>query len=486
MLFSSRFDPPMQGSDRDGSQGPADGQPSGERNGLAVLLVEDELVLAKNLRKSLESEGYSVDWVDTGEAGLAAVQAARPDLVILDNRLPGMSGLETLKAMREVDPSLLVIMMTAFATLDDAVSAMRLGAADFVRKPIALAELELAIHRAFEKDRLQQELRYYRARRGGAEADGMIGRSDVMQQVRRTIARLHGLPKSAGGGPTVLITGETGTGKGLLARTLHQGGVRSDGPLIDVNCTAIPESLLEAELFGYEKGAFTDAKTAKPGLIEAAEGGTLFLDEIGHVSQSVQAKLLKAIEEKTVRRLGSVRDRVCDIWVVAATNRNLNEAVQRNEFREDLYHRLSVLEIKVPPLRERGDDISDLARFFLAKHAARYGVPAPALSAAACEAMRAYRWPGNVRELANVMERAVLLCQESELSPDNLALPQPIHDAMAFQVTIPPAGLVWTEVERSLIEQALARTTGNQVRAAKLLGMSRDALRYRMEKYGLL
>ena len=476
----------MQYNDRGDTRVPATDRSPAERTGLAVLLVEDEPVLAKNLRKSLQSEGYSVDWVDTGEAGIDAVQNARPDLVILDNRLPGMNGLETLKAMRELDPSLLVIMMTAFATLDDAVSAMRLGAADFVRKPIALAELELAIHRALERDRLQQELRYYRGRHGGAEANGMIGRSDVMQQERRTIARLHSLPKAAGGGPTVLITGETGTGKGLLARTLHEGGVRSEGPFIDVNCTAIPESLLEAELFGYEKGAFTDARTAKPGLIEAAEGGILFLDEIGHVSQSVQAKLLKAIEDKTVRRLGSVRDRVCDVWVIAATNRNLAEAAQRNEFRSDLYHRLSVLEMTVPPLRERGDDIVELARFFLTKHAARYGVPAPELSASACDVLRAYRWPGNVRELANVMERAVLLCQESELAPDDLALPQPTHDAAAFHVTIPPAGLVWTDVERSLIEQALARTAGNQVRAAKLLGMSRDALRYRMEKYGLL
>ncbi len=296
---------------------------------MQILLVEDEIVLARNVQRALESEGHTVEWLESGEAALGWLRNARPDLVLLDNRLPGMSGLETLQQLRAIDPTIIVIMMTAFATLEDAVSAMRLGAADFVRKPVGLAELELAIERVIEKDRLQQELRFYRHQRGGRDARGVLGHSPAVQEVRRTIERLSTLPRSGAGGPTVLFTGETGTGKGLLARTLHAAGARSEGPFIDLNCTAIPESLLESELFGYEKGAFTDARTAKPGLVEAAEGGTLFLDEIGHVGGSVQAKLLKVIEEKTVRRLGSLRDRMADVWVVAATNRDLGEAVAR-------------------------------------------------------------------------------------------------------------------------------------------------------------
>jgi two-component system response regulator AtoC len=453
---------------------------------LHVLLVEDEPVLAKNLRRSLERAGHTVEWAERGEAAVAQAQTVRPDVVLLDNRLPGMSGLETLKALRAHDPSLLVVLMTAFATLEDAVTAMRLGAADFVRKPIGLAELELAIERAVHNDRLQREVRYYRDHpRDGRGGTALIGRSPAIEQVRHTVERLRGVLRARGAGPTILITGETGTGKGLLARLLHASSARAAEPFIEVNCTAIPETLLEAELFGYEKGAFTDARAAKPGLVEAAEGGTLFLDEIGHVSGAVQAKLLKVIEERTVRRLGSVRDRPSDVWMLAATNRHLEEAVRRGEFRADLYHRLRVVEIAVPPLRGRDDDVLELAGHFLAAHAARYGVPRPCLGEAARAALRAYHWPGNVRELANVMERAVLLGEGGTLEPKDLAL-LPARGAPAeFRVQFPPGGIVWADLEKSLIEQALAQEGGNQVRAAKLLGLSRDALRYRMEKYGV-
>lgn len=454
-------------------------------SGLQILIVEDEPVLARNLTRSLERVGHGAVAVDSGEAALAYVQDVRPDLILLDNRLPGAGGLETLKALRTHDPSLLVIMMTAFATLEDAVTAMRMGAADFVRKPIGIAELELAIDRAVQRERLQQELRYHRDKHDARGHGALLGSSEAMEGVRHTLERLRGIQRARGGGPTILITGETGTGKGLLARTLHANGLRSGGPFIEVNCTAIPETLLEAELFGYEKGAFTDAKAAKPGLVEAAEGGTLFLDEIGHVSGAIQAKLLKVMEERTIRRLGSVRDRPTDVWILAATNRDLEQAVRRGEFREDLYHRLRVLEMTMPPLRERRDDIFELAEHFLALHAAQYGVEAPRLSAAARAALGAYRWPGNVRELANVLERAVLLAERGILEPNDLALLPSQQTTAEFHVTFPPGGIVWADLERSLIEQALAQAGGNQVRAAKLLGLSRDALRYRMEKYGI-
>ncbi len=453
--------------------------------GLHILIVEDEPVLARNLRRSLERIGHTVAVVDSGEAGVTYVQDTRPDLILLDNRLPGRCGLETLQALRGHDSSLLVIMMTAFATVEDAVSAMRMGAADFVRKPVGLAELELAIDRAVQNDRLRQELRYHRGKGDGRSRAALIGSSEAMEQVRRTLDRLRSVQRTRGGGPTILVTGETGTGKGLVARMVHAGGARSAGPFIEINCTAIPETLLEAELFGYEKGAFTDARTAKPGLVEAAEGGTLFLDEIGHVGAAVQAKLLKIIEERSVRRLGSVRDRTIDVWILAATNRDLEGAVRRGEFREDLYHRLRVLEISVPPLRERDGDVLALAEHFLASHAAQYGVAAPQLSAAAREAVRAYRWPGNVRELANVMERAVLLADGGTLAPKDLAMLPPLEPAAEFRIAFPPGGIVWADLERSLIEQALTQAGGNQVRAAKLLGLSRDAFRYRMEKHGI-
>jgi len=485
MFYGSSLVSEESGSGSGATASAAGGQPSGRVRRLQILLVEDEIVLARNVQRGLEAEGHSVEWVDTGEGAVAHARNVRPDLVLLDNRLPGMTGLEVLRALREQDPTIIVVMITAFATLDDALTAMRLGAADFVRKPVGLAELELAIERVLEKDRLQQELRFYRHQRGGPDLASVIGRSAAMQDVLRKIERLRLLAGASGAGPTVLITGETGTGKGLLARTLHTSSARREGPLIDLNCTAIPETLLEAELFGYEKGAFTDARTAKPGLIEAAEGGTLFLDEIGHVGGAVQAKLLKAIEDKTVRRIGSVRDRHSDVWVIAATNRDLAEAVRRGEFREDLYHRLRVVEIHVPPLREREDDVLELADHFLAIHAARYGVPVPSLSDEARDALRAYRWPGNVRELANVLERAVLLSEQSVLQSKDLALLPARDTPTEFQVVFPPGGLVWTEVEKSLVEQALKQSGGNQVRAAKLLGMSRDALRYRMEKYGV-
>lgn len=284
---------------------------------------------------------------------------------------------------------------------------------------------------------------------------------------------------------SILITGETGTGKELIANLIHQASHRRSRPFVPVSCAIFAETLIESELFGHERGAFTDAHAAKPGLIEAAEGGTLFLDEIGHVSGAVQAKLLKVIEERTVRRLGSVRDRATDVWVLAATNRDLEGAVRKGEFREDLYHRLRVLEISVPPLRGRGDDVLELAEHFARVHASQYGVPVPRLGVAARAALQAYRWPGNIRELANIMERAVLLNDGGAIEPSDLAMLPPAPAATEFQVTFPPSGIVWADLEKSLIEQALAQAGGNQVRAAKLLGLSRDALRYRMEKHGI-
>ncbi len=469
----------------DREQGGGDDPPSSTR-GLHVMVVEDEPVLARNLARSLERMGHTVECTEDGESAIAHVQAQRPDLLLLDNRLPGISGLETLKQLRAHDPSLLVIMMTAFATLDDAVTAMRLGAADFVRKPIGLAELELAVERVVQNDRLRQELRYYRGQREGRGANGLIGGSEAMQHLRHTVERLRGVQRAKGGGPTILIVGETGTGKGLLARTLHQNGVRKGGPFIEVNCTAIPEALLESELFGYEKGAFTDAHAAKPGLIEAAEGGTLFLDEIGHVSGAATSQ---APQGDRGADGAPARERS------RSGDRRLGARGDEPRPREGGAERRVPRGSLPPPARPR-DRRAAAARACRrrararrafrphARGAVRRRDAAPEPGGARGPQTR-YRWPGNVRELANVMERAVLLNDGGAIEPKDLAMLPPEGPASELRVMFPPGGIVWADLEKSLIEQALTQAGGNQVRAAKLLGLSRDALRYRMEKYGL-
>jgi DNA-binding NtrC family response regulator len=369
---------------------------------------------------------------------------------------------------------------------------MRRGARDYVQKPLDLDEIRLKVERAVSGARAQREISYHRERQ--SVAGDVLGSSAAMERLRGLVARLA---RAAGGpgqpAPTVLLLGETGSGKGHVARALHATGGRRDGPFIEVNCTALPENLVEAELFGHERGAFTDAKSARAGLFEAADGGTVFLDEIGHISPALQSKFLKVIEEKTVRRLGSSASRAVDVQVIAATSRDLEAAVQLGEFREDLYQRLSVAVLRIPPLREREEDAVLLARIFLAAAARRYGMPTRALSPAAERALLAHRWPGNVRELANTMERTVLFSDADPVEPEDLGLAPTAGPAGAItagptgsvEITMPDDGLSLEAVERSLIVTALERAGGNQSQAARLLGISRDTLRYRMEKHGL-
>ncbi|HWP48301.1 MAG TPA: sigma-54 dependent transcriptional regulator [Candidatus Limnocylindrales bacterium] len=460
-----------------------------------ILVIEDEKMLAKSIQKFLSGYGYETLTAEDGELGLKLVREMRPDLVFLDMRLPKIEGMELLKKIKELDPSIYVIIITAYGSIESAVEAMKLGAYDYIRKPVDLDELKLLADRVQEMVKLQQELSYYRDR--ASKRFGLrdiIGQCEKMQLVLKRIRQIAELDIAKGGEAlTVLITGETGTGKELVARAIHYTSRRAQGPFIEVNCTAIPTNLLEVELFGYEKGAFTDAKTSKMGLFEAADQGTLFLDEIGDLDQSLQGKLLKAIEEKVVRRVGGLRDRQVDVRILAATNKDLDKALREGSFRRDLYYRLKVLTIDLPPLRERGEDILLLAQHFLRKFSARYNKSMKKLSERTLKVLTTYPWPGNVRELSHVLERAVLLVDSEEIQPEHLGLGSLSQvKNLTAQINLeepvinfPPGGIILDQLERQIILQALKHTNWNRVQAARLLGLTRDTLRYRMEKFGI-
>jgi DNA-binding NtrC family response regulator len=393
-------------------------------------------------------------------------------------------------------------MMTAYGTIEGAVEAVKLGAFDYLKKPVDLDELKLLTDRARESSRLKQELSYYRRRDTPEMRFAEIsGQSPAMQAVldrARQIASLDDVPP-------VLITGETGTGKGLLAHSIHAAGPRATKPFIEVNCTALPGTLMEAELFGHERGAFTDAKESKIGLFEAAEGGYLFLDEVGDIELSLQGKLLRAIEDRMVRRVGGIRDRKIDTRIFAATNRDLERDAQQGTFRKDLYFRLAVILLRLPPLRERGDDVLILAEQFLRQFGAKYGKDVREISPAARALLLSYPWPGNVRELSHVIERAVLWSRGATLEPDHLALTEPAPPGLPAGIAVaganksppdPNGGSASTTAgapvadglpqwEKAVIEQALREAGGNQTKAAQRLGITRDTLRYRLKKFGI-
>jgi DNA-binding NtrC family response regulator len=449
----------------------------------SVLVVEDELTLARQLERSLRGAGHEVRLVDCGADLPRALAEASPDLVLLDLRLPDASGLDLLKDIRSADAGLPVVMMTAYSSVEDAVEAMRSGATDYLSKPLDLEKLRRVVEQLLAREREARELAYHRAR-GQALPAQVVTQAPQLQELFEQVRRLAAAELPPGRRPAILLTGETGTGKGLVARAIHErlGG----GPFIEVNCTAMPAALVEAELFGHERGSFTDAKQARTGLFEAAEGGTLFLDEIGHVEMGLQAKFLKVIDERRIRRLGSSRDRDVNVHVIAATNRDLDQAVRDGSFREDLLHRLRVLSFELPPLRERPGDVLLLARHFCGELARQYRRQLE-LAPEAEGLLAAYPWPGNVRELRNVMERAVLLSAGDRLGPDafrglggtaagGAGAPRPF--------SLPAEGVDLAQLEQELLAQALERTGGNQSQAARLLGLSRHALRYRLGKPG--
>jgi two-component system, NtrC family, response regulator AtoC len=457
-----------------------------------LLIVEDETVLARTLTRAFTSRGWTVHHAAGAADARRATSTLPADVVLLDLRLPDGSGLDVLADIGASAPDVPVVMMTGHGSVAEAVEAMKRGARDFVQKPFELDEIRLKVERALGATRVRREIAYYRERE--RMAGTILGESTAVQTLRRMVERLAHVTAGPGGpAPTVLLLGETGTGKGHVARALHAAGGRRDGPFVEVNCTALPENLVEAELFGHEKGAFTDARTARAGLFETADGGTIFLDEIGHISQLLQSKFLKTIEEKTIRRLGATSVRPVDVQVVAATSRDLEAAVRLGEFREDLHQRLAVAVIRIPPLRERGRDVLLLAGHFLDEASRRYASGPRSFSPAAEAALLAHAWPGNVRELANVMERAVLFSDREELEPDDLGLagaPGAAGQVAAgpsgeVRVEFPDSGLSLEAVERALLVAALDKSGGNQSAAARLLGVSRDTLRYRMDKFGL-
>ncbi len=457
----------------------------------AILIIEDETVLAKNMRTYLERHEYEVECAETAEDGIARLERFAPDAVVLDFNLPGMDGLQALERIRAQCPSTPVIMVTGHGSVETAVEAMKAGALDFLTKPVPLAKLGMLLQRATSERRKDSALAYYRQRDGeGADLSTLRGESPGMQRLHALLRQLLRSEEQLrdGEAPAVLVRGETGTGKELVARALHFNGPRRDKPFVELNCAALPAQLLESELFGHERGAFTDARERKLGLVETAEGGTLFLDEIGDMEQPLQAKLLKLLEERTVRRLGSVREQRVDVRIVAATHRPLDQLVREGRFRADLYFRLRVVQLELPPLRERGDDVLLLARHFVAHHAARYGRPAPSFTPDAERALQAHAWPGNVRELRNLLEQAVLLARGHTIDAEDLGLRDELPLPAARSADTAPGALgsrTLPEMEREALAQALARAGWNVSRAARELGISRDTLRYRIDKHGL-
>jgi len=455
-----------------------------------IFLLDDDELIVSMLERALRGDGYNVCPESDPEGVLDKIRSFSPDVVLLDIKLPGRNGIDILGEIVAQGIPTQVVLLTSDDTAETAVKAMKVGAADYLTKPFNLDEVKIVVGNLIEKGNLQQEVEYLRKVSSEHTRREIIGKTDVVHKLKARCEKL-----AAASVPMVLITGESGTGKELVARYIHDRMHRNDSsgfaPFIGINCAALPEHLIESELFGHEKGAFTDAKAEKKGVFEMAYGGSILLDEIGEMRQSLQTKLLRVLEERKVRRIGGGQDILIDTTVFATTNRNLGEAVEKGEFRVDLYYRLNAFSIHMPPLRERKGDIPLLARYFLRDYSERYQKMAlKDISPEAEELLISYRWPGNIRELRNVIERIVVLENDELIRPEHL--PAEILYSKtrstgkgAIGLTIPDTGLSLEEVEKSLIIQALEKTGQNKTMAAKLLGMSYDSLRYQVKKFGL-
>jgi DNA-binding NtrC family response regulator len=446
-----------------------------------ILIIEDEAKMRRLLELNLGEDGFKTVSAPDAETGLRLLASEQVDLVLTDLKLPGMSGLELLQAVKQQNAALPVVVMTAFGSVETAVEAMKAGATDYVLKPFSLAEMRMVVHKELDVSRLREENRSLREALGEKYSHpNIVAGSAKMQEVLAIVERVA--PTNS----TVLLGGESGVGKDLIARVIHEKSRRASGPFIKINSTAIPENLLESELFGYEKGAFTGASSSKPGKFELADKGTLFLDEIGDVPPATQVKLLRVLQEREFERLGGTRTVKVDVRLVAATNRDLRAALEEGTFREDLYYRLNVVPIDIPPLREHKEDIPDLTNLFLRKFCGESGRPVTTISPEATNLLLSHHWPGNVRELQNIIERACALAKTSRLEPGDIHIDSsPRNKATTSGEGFLPAGMTLDQWEDDMIREALKRAGGNKSQAARLLGLSRNALRYRLSKIGI-
>ena len=456
--------------------------------GKTILIIDDEKTIRWSLAEALVASGYETVDADTAANGITRFRETCPDLVLLDMKLPDGSGLDVLKAIRAEDSTVPVVMMTAYAEVEAAVDAMKHGAYDFIPKPYSVEKLRVSIANAMETERLKTEIAYLRsASSGGSFFKHFIGRSPAMQEIFEKIRKI-GQSKAT----TILITGESGSGKELVARAIHACSNDEPRPFMEINCASVPENLLESELFGYEKGAFTDAKARKAGLVELAEGGTLFLDEIGEMGITLQSRLLRVLENKTFRRVGGVKDLTVNTRIVSATNRDLTQAIKDRQFREDLYYRLKVIPLQIPSLRERRDDIPLLVSHFIERFNRELGKQVPMPGTDVLDLLVRYDWPGNVRELKNVIERAMLLDAQDALLVAHL--PAEIRGGAPLDTPVAPRAssasvtsaffpMTLRDVERIQIERTLEQTNGNKSRAAAILGISRQTLREKLKTF---
>jgi DNA-binding NtrC family response regulator len=445
-----------------------------------ILVVEDEAKMRRLLELNLGEDGFFVTSVGDAESGLKLLQNTNVDLVLTDLKLPGMSGLDFLQAVKRMNSALPVVVMTAFGTVETAVNAMKAGASDYVLKPFSLDEMRMVVHKELDVRNLREENRNLReALKTRFSHPNIVARSARMQEVLATVERV------AATNSTVLLGGESGVGKDLIARAIHEKSRRASAPFVKINSTAIPENLLESELFGYEKGAFTGATTSKPGKFELADKGTLFLDEIGDVPAATQVKLLRVLQEREFDRLGGTRTIKVDVRLIAATNRDLRAALEEGTFREDLYYRLNVVPIDIAPLRERKEDIPDLVNLFLARWSAESGQSISGITPAALRMLEDYYWPGNVRELQNIVERGCALAKGDVLDVADVHLDPQRRSAIAPSNSFLPDGLTLEQWEDEMIREALKRANGNKSQAARLLGLSRNAFRYRLSRIGI-
>ncbi len=462
-----------------------------------ILVVDDERMVRWSLRQALERAGYQVDEAASGAEAIEHAGRELPDVVLLDHRLPDRTGLEVLRTLLKSAPRLPVVMITAHASIDGAVEAMKEGAFHYLSKPFEVEDVLQSVQRALEMGKLREQVA--RAHEEGQRTFGVqniVAESPAMREIARMVQRVAQSEAS-----TILLLGESGVGKGLVAHALHYGSSVRDKPFVDITCTALTETLLESELFGHERGAFTDARAQKKGLLELADGGTVFLDEIGDISPAMQAKLLRFLEEKSFRRVGGTRDIHVGVRVIAATNKDLGVEVEAGRFRRDLFFRLNVIPIRIPALRERREDILPLARGFVRHYGVEFRKPVLGLSPEVEARLVEYDWPGNVRELRNAIERAMLLAEGTDLRVEDLphelrvlgaptasgagAGERALGEAKSGGFTLPEGGLSFEELERDLLCQALERCHGNRTRAARLLGLNRDRIRYRIHKFGL-